>query len=37
MKYFILVTGDRVNWFVYDFEIRSEIFNDQRFIQTFKK
>jgi hypothetical protein len=37
MKYFILVDPDRVNWFVYDFEIESELFKDDRFIQAFKR
>jgi hypothetical protein len=30
------VDPDRVNWFVYDFEIESELFKDDRFIQAFK-
>ena len=32
-----LVDPDRVNWFVYDFEVRTELFKDQKFVQTFKK
>jgi hypothetical protein len=30
------VNPDRVNWFVYDFQVKNELFNDEQFIQTFK-
>ncbi|CAF1267530.1 unnamed protein product [Rotaria sordida] len=30
-----IVDPDKVNWFLYDFEIESEMFNDKRFVQTF--
>ncbi|CAM4783237.1 unnamed protein product [Rotaria magnacalcarata] len=30
------VDPDSVNWFLYDFEIQSDIFNDHMFVQTFK-
>ncbi|CAF3666061.1 unnamed protein product [Rotaria sp. Silwood1] len=30
------VDPDKVNWFLYDFEIESDIFNDEKFVQTFK-
>ncbi|CAF3124777.1 unnamed protein product [Rotaria sp. Silwood2] len=30
------VDADKVNWFVYDFEVESDIFNDEKFVQTFK-
>jgi len=31
-----IVNPDRVNYFLYDFEVQSEIFKDDRFVQTFK-
>lgn len=30
------VDPDRVNWFLYDFEIQTDMFNDPQFVQTFK-
>jgi hypothetical protein len=30
------VDPDRVNWFLYDFEVESDLFKDKKFIQTFK-
>ena len=33
----ILVDPDRVNWFVFEFDIETDMFNDQKFLQLFKK
>ena len=32
-----IVSPDRVNWFMYDFEEDNELFKDEKFVQTFKK
>lgn len=32
-----LVDPDKVNWFVFDFEVRTEMFQDPRFVQAFIK
>lgn len=35
--FFILsVDQDRVNWFLYDFELKSDLLKDQEFMKTFK-
>ena len=31
------VNPDRVNWFVYDFEIQTELLRDVKFVDTFKR
>lgn len=33
----VLVSADRVNWFLYDFEVELELLRDEKFLQTFKK
>ena len=33
----VLVPADRVNWFLYDFEVDLELLRDAKFLQTFKK
>jgi hypothetical protein len=30
------VNPDLINWFLYDFQVKNEIFKDEKFIQTFK-
>lgn len=32
-----LVSPDRVNWFLYDFEVDDGLFEDEKFVQIFKK
>ena len=32
-----VVNPDRVNWFVYDFEIHTGLLRDSKFVETFKR
>ena len=32
-----IVNPDNINWFVFDFDVKSDLFQDQRFVQAFKK
>ena len=32
-----LVDPDKVGWFVFDFELQTDLFQDARFVQAFKK
>lgn len=36
LKYCELVDPEKVNWFVYDFDIKSKLFSDSQFVKTFK-
>lgn len=32
-----LVSADKVNWFVYNFDIKTELFTNHKFVDTFKR
>jgi hypothetical protein len=32
-----VVSADKVNWFLYDFELKTQLFQDPEFVKTFKR
>ncbi|CAF4948639.1 unnamed protein product, partial [Rotaria socialis] len=32
-----LVSADKVNWFVFDFDVATDLFQDKKFVLAFKK